>query len=358
MRTKRLLQMVGLLFLLFMPMVLWGFTAPTSFWATENVADTKHNLSANQDTQLNSSVSAEICVFCHTPHGGQPQTGTAPAPAPLWNRALPDGTTFTAYNSPNFDARGTTPGVPKGVSLACLSCHDGTIAFDALINAPGSGGFFSANRGTITGTSPGTSVFGASAFQGPTVDNTNSFTDGARSGSGTNADGSPYTGGLDDFVTTGTGGVNSAGSTPFPNLTRDLTDDHPISMAIPTTDPQFDQVRTGALADGSIWKLRRVGTGITQDLSSDKRDAVRAYPTQGGTPADNITTDTAYIECASCHNPHTPRPSFLRIPSVDTATQNIPAVSIGGRGVQTGQVSTIDQYPNAGSLLCLTCHQK
>jgi hypothetical protein len=133
-------------------------------------------------------------------------------------------------------------------------------------------------------------------------------------------------------------------------------------MAIPTSDPQFDQVRSGAVADGSIWKLKREGgTGaasITQQFSDDKRDVVRAYPTAGGVPGNGITSENAYIECASCHNPHTPRPSFLRIPSVDTGKQNIPAVTIDGRGVQAGQVSTIDQYPNAGSLLCLTCHQK
>jgi cytochrome c553 len=372
MRKKQLLFSGGLLILVLIPVTLaWGvFPPPTSFWATENVANTKHNLSANQDIKMDPTAGAEICVFCHTPHGANPDS---PGAAPLWNRALPPGDQFTAYGAnntaPNFDARGTTPGTPKGVSLACLSCHDGTIAFDALINAPGSGGFQLGNRGTVS--DQGVRVLGPTGFQGAIVDNTNSFTgqdrpSGPPSPGTDQPDSSPYTGGLNDFVTDGAGGLSSVGSEPFPNLGRNLQDDHPISMAIPILDPQFDQVRAGAIQDGSIWKLKRQGTGITQDFSTDKRDVVRAYPTAGGTPGGAITTENAYIECASCHNPHTPRPSFLRIPSVDTATQNIPAVTIGGRGVDgdtlpgstLAQVNTLDQYPNAGSLLCLTCHQK
>lgn len=356
------LRLLGLLLAVLIPTALvWGqtFSPPTSFWQTEDVANTKHNLSANQDIQLDPTQGGEVCVFCHTPHGANP---VSPGDAPLWNRALPDSGSFTPYTSPNFDAAGTTPGTPKGVSLACLSCHDGTVAFDAMINAPGSGGFFPDNRGTVT--DEGTLVFGPNAFNGPAVDNLNTFNEGNRpqgspmAGSGGD-DGSPFTGGLDDFISDGSGGTGSIGAQPFPNLGVNLSDDHPISMAIPVDDPQFNQVRAGATPDGSIWKLRRTeGSVINQQFSSDKRDVVRAYPTAGGTPGGAITEEIAYVECASCHNPHTPRPSFLRIPSVDTAAQGIPEITIGGRGVTADDVTTLDQYPNTGSLICLTCHQK
>ncbi len=73
----------------------------------------------------------EVCVFCHTPHGADNQ-------APLWNRSMPTGP-FTMYNSATIDM--TIAAAPQGVSLACLSCHDGSIAFDALINGPGSGNY-------------------------------------------------------------------------------------------------------------------------------------------------------------------------------------------------------------------------
>jgi predicted CXXCH cytochrome family protein len=89
------------------------------------IAGTKHNLST-----VSGSGQTEICIFCHTPHFG----GTS---APLWNRT--SNATYTMYTSTTMDmatVSGTTPG---GVSAACLSCHDGAQAYDALINRPGSG---------------------------------------------------------------------------------------------------------------------------------------------------------------------------------------------------------------------------
>ena len=108
--------------------------------AAEDVRSSKHNLVAN--TNIGATGTTEVCVFCHTPHGGR--TDVAGGAAPIWNRSLSTAT-YTVYTSPNFDAAGTTPGTPKGVSVACLSCHDGTVAFDALINKRGSGGYVGAN---------------------------------------------------------------------------------------------------------------------------------------------------------------------------------------------------------------------
>ncbi|MDH4100021.1 MAG: cytochrome c3 family protein [Nitrospirota bacterium] len=73
----------------------------------------------------------EVCVYCHTPHGANQNVQ-----APLWNRAVNNNGTYTPYSSSTID---TDVGQPGGVSLACLSCHDGTIAVDSIINAPGSG---------------------------------------------------------------------------------------------------------------------------------------------------------------------------------------------------------------------------
>jgi predicted CXXCH cytochrome family protein len=71
----------------------------------------------------------QVCVFCHTPHAG------GSGGAPLWNRQTAPGP-YTMYNStfsPTMDM--TVAGTPQGVSAACLSCHDGAIAFDVLVNA-------------------------------------------------------------------------------------------------------------------------------------------------------------------------------------------------------------------------------
>lgn len=112
--------------------------------SSQGILDTKHNLSTTGGTGANrvvggqelylSTGTAEVCVFCHTPHGSDSAVG-----APLWNRAINTSGGYQMYSSPTFDATIATQ--PTGVSLVCLSCHDGTIAFDALRNLPGPGGF-------------------------------------------------------------------------------------------------------------------------------------------------------------------------------------------------------------------------
>lgn len=272
--------------------------------AAEDVRNSKHNLVAN--TNIGATGTTEVCVFCHTPHGGR--TDVAGGAAPIWNRSLSTAS-YTVYTSPNFDAAGTTPGTPKGVSVACLSCHDGTVAFDALINRPGSGGYVAANI-----TNGNSRVGSPISFTGGFVDVDGSFKEGER----------------------------PAGAEPFPNLGPNLSNDHPISMEIPcTTDPQFAEIcanlDSAELTAGHVSPLRR---GVVSTLPSDKRDRIRAYPTAGD--------GKAYIECASCHNPHENTSTrFLRYPSFVGTTDE---TAIGA--------STLNADRNAGSLLCLSCHQK
>ena len=68
-----------------------------------------------------------VCSPCHSAHNTDPaQT------IPLWNHQNSSGP-FTMYTSPTLDF---TPGTaPDGVSLACLSCHDGTLAINASIGS-------------------------------------------------------------------------------------------------------------------------------------------------------------------------------------------------------------------------------
>ena len=302
----------------------------TNTWAVEDVRNTKHNLNANPNIGASQP---EVCVFCHTPHGGDTGVGGSTNAAPLWNRAAIDTTGYTLYTSPNFDGKIDT-GVtqPAGVSAACLSCHDGAVAFDALINAPGSGGY--------------------------------------------SADGLPRQG----YSFSGTEYVDGDGTfkegvyppDPIPNLTQDLLNDHPVSIKIcdGTTgaDPQFDDTCSNSIAhdNGFIYKLKRsLGDAIEP---VDIRDQVRAYKTAGDTGG-------WYVECASCHNPHeasrkndpdynpittsqagsgitysnTENDRFLRFPSFDPS-------HINQAGSVRAALLTGDR--NAGSLLCLTCHQK
>jgi len=174
------------------------------------VKDTFHNLrrtatKSPMDTMIKDY--GEICVYCHTPHN----TNTA-IEAPLWNRSAPSGP-YTMYSSPTLDM--TIAGSPQGVSLACLSCHDGSLALDAILRAPKA----------YTGTVGGGSKISTCA-------------------SGCHAGSSPA------------GGYNFTGV----NLGTDLSNDHPVSLTYDTTkDPDFN-----ALVSGKVGTLPLYGTGKNQ----------------------------------------------------------------------------------------------
>ncbi|MFQ5865946.1 MAG: hypothetical protein ACE5IW_12030, partial [bacterium] len=92
------------------------------------VADTPHNLREAAEPPMPLTDYGEICVYCHTPHNNNTEIE-----APLWNRSTPSGP-YDMYDSPTLDM--DVASSPQGVSLACLSCHDNTIALDQIINIP------------------------------------------------------------------------------------------------------------------------------------------------------------------------------------------------------------------------------
>ena len=110
-----------------------GLAGPAS--AADDVGSTKHNLSTSGtgSFHVDAGETDEICVFCHTPHGADTSVGVV-----LWNRAVNTGG-YTMYSSDTINNPQALQ--PEGVSLACLSCHDGTLAFDQLINGPGPGDY-------------------------------------------------------------------------------------------------------------------------------------------------------------------------------------------------------------------------
>lgn len=110
--------------------------AAASAHAQGSIVGSKHDLST--------SITDEVCVFCHTPHFANPD-----AQGPLWNRAQDASKPYTLYTSATMDS--TPPAAPSGESLNCLGCHDGSLADvvvngnpvsdkHELVNAPGSGG--------------------------------------------------------------------------------------------------------------------------------------------------------------------------------------------------------------------------
>lgn len=79
-----------------------------AFLAYAGISGSKHDLS-------NGSLSP--CIFCHTPHNSRTDA------APLWN-LVNRNVTYQMYSSPTMS--NPSPSAPSGMSLACLSCHDGS----------------------------------------------------------------------------------------------------------------------------------------------------------------------------------------------------------------------------------------
>ncbi len=77
-----------------------------------------------------STWTTELCTVCHAAHSLPEYIVDE---APLWNHVVTTGP-FTMYTSPTLDASQSP--VPDGISLLCLSCHDGTIALDAYGTEP------------------------------------------------------------------------------------------------------------------------------------------------------------------------------------------------------------------------------
>lgn len=218
------------------------------------IRNTKHNLSSSGTAGNNKTTQGEICVFCHTPHGS-----ATTAAAPLWNKKLADPASYTLYTSTTLDG---TVDLTNSVSLACLTCHDGTQAMDTVLNAPGSGGY-DANGTQIGGTWSGTRV------------------------------------------DTSTGKL-AAG---VANLGPDLSNDHPVGIqyaksSIGTLDADFTMAKKHA-TKAQWWVDTDIGTSDVRD----KTDMI-LYTKADGKP---------YVECASCHDPHVENATFLRIVNTGSA---------------------------------------
>lgn len=249
--------------------------------AVAGIAATKHNLSASGlgagNDNYNTNVD-EICVFCHTPHGSNTNVT-----APLWNKPVNGGayTTYTTATSASINGAVDM----TGISLACLSCHDGTQAMDMAINKPGSGGW-------IDGTT------------------------GAR------------------MDAAGAGWVGAAADGKMPAgiamLGTDLTNDHPVGIQYCGGGINTGADSTGAAAgtcNDTDFKT------LANDLKASKIDGTnQVFWVETGGNATRSKTDLPlysrvvggsfqpYVECASCHDPHSDtNATFLRISNTGSA---------------------------------------
>lgn len=215
------------------------------------IVGSQHDLTTGGQGQGGTANTNEVCVFCHTPHGG------ASSNVPLWNKTLPAATSYTRYDNGVSSTLDGTNAPVGSVSIACLSCHDGSQAMDVVLNLPGSGGY-SAGGQQIDPVAIG-----------------------------------PMTG------------------TPVPMLGTDLANDHPISIqyagggcSVTNTacttlgDPDFRTPQTALINGLQVWWLdvTGVGTGGTRE-KTDMILYTRNEPSVAGGAQP-------FVECGSCHDPH------------------------------------------------------
>jgi hypothetical protein len=106
--------------------------APTTMLAqsvNKGVENSVHDFSNVTNNTWNTR--RGVCSVCHAAH----HTADIQV-APLWIHATSTGP-FVPYSSPTMQA---TVGSPSGVSLACLSCHDGSLAINEGIGGVPLGG--------------------------------------------------------------------------------------------------------------------------------------------------------------------------------------------------------------------------
>jgi predicted CXXCH cytochrome family protein len=128
MRSSKLL-LAGAVLLLVAALA-FAFSANTTQAAT-GIAGSGHDFSGKGWT-VGRSQGNQICIYCHTPHNA-PTVASGNNLIPLWNHATTSAT-FAVYTSASIMA---VMGQPQGVSKACLSCHDGTVAIDSAAGSTG-----------------------------------------------------------------------------------------------------------------------------------------------------------------------------------------------------------------------------
>ena len=264
--------------------LLWLVGVFSTDWALAQVNLTKHNLGGTQvGPDRRPAGITEVCVFCHTPFGSD-----ISAAAPVWNRTLTPASTYTTYNSlGNSSLDGA--GAPVGsVSIACLSCHDGVQAMNVMINTPQS---VLADTSTGTNQMPGRLTEGGISSSGLDFRSDHPF-------------GNQY----------GGGAIATDGPPVAPGVYRNTL----------MRDSDFNSAQSAILNGQTVWWVDTArGTAGVRDKTDmqlyTRVVAQRVSPT-GMAIAGPVTRPAPFVECASCHDPHSAANStFLRIENTGSA---------------------------------------
>lgn len=241
--------------------------------AYADIRDTKHNLSggpkaaAGEKTkEMRDKEVREICVFCHAPNANEDGDGQAVGGVmPKWQKNVEIAFSFEMFD--DIGRMGVDQeggGVKVGsVSVACLSCHDGVQAYGVT---PGAGSDH---------------PFGV-----------------------------PYR------------GLTRGGEAASKYRDRILAaQDAPVQAGRFLDDnSEFRPARSGMINKRTIW-----WASLSPARQRTKND-LPLYPRRVAESAGNYEL-VPFVECTSCHDPHSTREVFLRT-------------------------------SNDGSALCFTCHVK
>lgn len=263
-----------LVFVLFAVLAISGGHGSFVLLAHADITATKHNLtgktfSADESSDERRRASREVCVFCHTPGivelAELAKSGAHPSDPKVaqWQSSLETSFTFELFD--DIGRSGTTEGAAAvgSVSMACLSCHDSVQAF-GVSNTQIDHPFGIPYRG-------GARLGGLTASQ------------------------------LRDMAIKSSGGAPArAGS-----YIRE--------------DSEFRPVRSGVINKRQIWWASTIDSG-----QRSKTD-LPLYPRK--VSGFDGSEEIPFIECTSCHDPHSTRTVFLR-------------------------------KSNEQSQLCMTCHVK
>ena len=288
-------------------------TTPPADTAAGNLVSGEANLFGKHNLTPTGANTGEICAFCHTPQGAE---GNAVSP-PLWNRTASPVSGYRAYSSLGSAAAEAT----GSVSMSCLSCHDGTQAPNVVINTP---------------------------------DNKLNIPEGEQINIGNDLKshhpvGMPYGGGGQnqnapdvpaDPIAAAT---KLVGFNSYTSVGNKFTFFNRRGIVNSNDDAAFNDVGTfskvGTFNKEDFNKSTYSGSGsstvwwIDTPNSKKGRQKTDLYLFTRTDTIDSIPSESTlnqpYVECATCHDPHSVNSTFLRLP--------------GG---------------NARSQICLTCHNK
>lgn len=270
----------------------------------------KHNLTP---TGANTG---EICAFCHTPQGSESNVAS-----PQWNRSAPPMSSYRAYST----LGSATDEASGSLSMACLSCHDGTQAPNIVINSPENklnvpNGEIVYIGNELKNHHPVGMQYGGGGQNqnAPDVpfDTIAAYNQNKVFNQFTSIYGNKFT-----FLHSRRGIYKSNDRAAFDDV-GNLSN----GGAFKSPKGGFNKSTYSGSGNGTVWwvetansKKGRQKTDLYLFTRTDKIDSI---------PSES-TLNQPYVECATCHDPHSTNPTFLRLP--------------GG---------------NARSQVCLACHNK